>query len=61
MSSLIMKSGCWKYIKGKEKRAEKTIYEALDRQVAAIMEKAVENAGKKKTITGEDILGVTIS
>ena len=62
MSTMSKKSEVWKYIKGKGKRAEKTIYEALDRKIVEVLDKAVVKAGeKKKTITGDDISGVLLA
>lgn len=61
MATMSKKSEVWKYIKSKEKRAEKTIYEALDRKITEVLDKAVTNAGPKKTITGDDISGVLLA
>ena len=61
MPGLTKKSEVWKYIKSKDKRAEKTIYEAMDRKIVEILDKAIAGAGPKKTITGDDISGVLLA
>lgn len=59
--SLVKKSDVWKYLKAKEKRPAKEIYDALDRKIAEVLDKAVEKCGAGKTIKAEDILGVVVS
>jgi hypothetical protein len=56
-----MKSGVWKLIKANNRRAEKTIYDALDKQVNEIVMLALQVNPTKKTITADEILAVKVS
>ena len=59
--SLIKKSEVWRLVKSNNRRAEKTIYDALDKQVNEIVMLALQVNPKKKTVTADEILAIKIS